>query len=513
MALAVWCSFFGLFPSAEEYLEGYVTLDSFVKSFPQGKLTVEQATIVLDQLVDVVRDALHRPIFIAHRDIKAENVLIHPQTMHIVLIDFGLSTHFSEREARLSTTCGSPAYHSPELWLSTQKPAGAVRYYGPEIDVWCCGLTVLRCLTGRRCPIGLSHASLGDMGEKVADALLSIADLPMRTTLAGFLQLNGLYRWAAFRDYRISASAANWRPACPERPFKGTTFIPTVPRYSLNLEFKGADNNADLLAPPRRGQRSITSTYPHTLRFENPQQHPNQAIVSYFKYCLRCAGIVYHQWPAADDFGPSSTFTTPAVDVGSFDEFPFTLQEPSLHAFKVTVYFHCALTTDALPAAGPSILKRLKAHCSRSSSTPPNQPKKPRTAHDDDDKRSADTVTTLDFWLCIESGGQTNTRTAPSYQLRVSDKRVLGCLKRAVSMPDNDQAVCFDSPLCSASADEEEGEEHGEQEIRGRRRTKAGSSGQDSLGRPQVSKKSSSQSTLHSARSRRSVSASVLSKS
>lgn len=40
------------------------------------------------------------------------------RTGHILLLDLGLATHFSLSKPRLTTCCGSPAYHSPgELLL------------------------------------------------------------------------------------------------------------------------------------------------------------------------------------------------------------------------------------------------------------------------------------------------------------------------------------------------------------------------------------------------------------
>ena len=119
----------GNFYLVERALIGYVTLDTLVTSSAEGKLPIGLARLVLDQLVSVCREALHKPIRIAHRDIKPENVLIHPTPHHLVLLDFGLATHFSEREPRLTTCCGSPAYHAPELWLSQRSSPGSVRYW------------------------------------------------------------------------------------------------------------------------------------------------------------------------------------------------------------------------------------------------------------------------------------------------------------------------------------------------------------------------------------------------
>lgn len=66
-------------------------------------------------------------IGVAHRDLKAENLLLDAQ-MNVKIADFGFSNRFSPGE-RLSTWCGSPPYAAPEVFRGKH-------YAGPEIDVW-----------------------------------------------------------------------------------------------------------------------------------------------------------------------------------------------------------------------------------------------------------------------------------------------------------------------------------------------------------------------------------------
>lgn len=485
-----------------------MTLDSFTKSCPGGKLTIEQATIVLDQLVDVVRNALHRPIFIAHRDIKAENLLINPRNLHLILLDFGLSTHFSEKEPKLSTCCGSPAYHSPELWLGLRSPAGTVRYYGPEIDVWCCGVTLLRCLTGKRCPVGTSHASLAHLGEKVTDALLTIPECPLRHALVGFLHLDGLKRWDAFRQYKLSliCSEDKWRPNPLDRPLKSTSFLQSLPRYSLNL---------DLVKPQTLGpfsHRSSTAAESRTLHFNNPERHPNQAVISFFKYCLRCAGILYHQWPQATDPGAVPAFTTPALDPSAINPFDFSFArtEPfhlNGHTMK-PIYFHCVMTPPATSNPRPSLLKRFHTSSTRSSSTPPNRSL-------ENSGLQSRPVEALEFWVCIEPDTLEDSEALPAYWIRISDAKALPALQRALDSSSNEQAVRLESPWpANAWGQDEESD-------RGRKPEKHFSSSTCAKkdARPPLFKDCGSQDssgsglTLHSKGSRRSVSVDVLARS
>ncbi|KAI4485780.1 hypothetical protein M0804_006269 [Polistes exclamans] len=70
---------------------------------------------------------------IAHRDLKAENLLLDAQ-MNVKIADFGFSNRFAPGE-RLSTWCGSPPYAAPEVFRGKH-------YAGPEIDVWSLGVVL-----------------------------------------------------------------------------------------------------------------------------------------------------------------------------------------------------------------------------------------------------------------------------------------------------------------------------------------------------------------------------------
>ena len=79
---------------------------------------------------------------IAHRDIKAENIMINEQTDEIKLIDFGFSCSFEEGE-KVTTACGSPHYSAPEIL--------AKQAYDPiKADVWSCGVLLFFMLSGKR---------------------------------------------------------------------------------------------------------------------------------------------------------------------------------------------------------------------------------------------------------------------------------------------------------------------------------------------------------------------------
>ena len=85
---------------------------------------------LFSQVVEAVRFCHERHV--AHRDIKAENIIFTDAGAEIVkLSDFGLSNTFRDG-VNLETPCGSMAYSAPELLLCEP-------YGGPAVDVWALG--------------------------------------------------------------------------------------------------------------------------------------------------------------------------------------------------------------------------------------------------------------------------------------------------------------------------------------------------------------------------------------
>jgi len=65
-----------------EYLKGFVLLDEYLKKNPEKCLDIIPN-------VNIVMNQLHRA-GISHRDLKGENIMIHPETLEIKIIDFGV---------------------------------------------------------------------------------------------------------------------------------------------------------------------------------------------------------------------------------------------------------------------------------------------------------------------------------------------------------------------------------------------------------------------------------------
>ncbi|GAA5863571.1 hypothetical protein JCM3774_006530 [Rhodotorula dairenensis] len=268
----------GHFYLVEENLQSSVTLEALVDGSPGGILQIDSAWAVLEQLCSVVRSLHEPPVKVCHRDIKPENVLVRvvpppssappntPPSLHLRLLDFGLATHFSSSSPQLATCCGSPAYHSPEIWrgLRDRNSSSSKAYWGPEVDVWCVGLTVLRCLVPERYPLGIGHTSLQSIADKVVTALLQVKDASVRQVLAMFLQLDGPKRMRAFDRFcdglpaRLEERARREgrRPRRPrpaedgssgpsQKPVKSTSFISSPLEHRLELFLDEASSASD----------------------------------------------------------------------------------------------------------------------------------------------------------------------------------------------------------------------------------------------------------------------------
>jgi serine/threonine protein kinase len=102
-------------------------------------LNEQQASRIFAQLGSVL-DYLHHEKRVVHRDLKAENVLL-DSSNNIRVVDFGLSRAFTKGNPFLQTTCGSPAYVSPEIIKEEPYTAAA--------DVWSSGVLLYAMVCGQ----------------------------------------------------------------------------------------------------------------------------------------------------------------------------------------------------------------------------------------------------------------------------------------------------------------------------------------------------------------------------
>ena len=126
----------GAFYLVMEYIEHGNMLE-FVNN--NGRLTEDKARRYFCQLISAL-DYLHNKRFVAHRDLKAENVLL-DRYDNIRLIDFGLSNQFTKGMPQLKTACGSPAYAAPEMIQGEP--------YTKAADMWSAGILLYAMVAGR----------------------------------------------------------------------------------------------------------------------------------------------------------------------------------------------------------------------------------------------------------------------------------------------------------------------------------------------------------------------------
>ncbi|KAK7265105.1 hypothetical protein RJT34_32721 [Clitoria ternatea] len=106
----------------------------------KGRLKEDAARIYFQQLISAVDFCHSRGVY--HRDLKPENLLL-DEHGNLKVSDFGLCT-FSEhltQDSLLHTTCGTPAYVSPEVIAKKG-------YDGAKADIWSCGVILYVLLAG-----------------------------------------------------------------------------------------------------------------------------------------------------------------------------------------------------------------------------------------------------------------------------------------------------------------------------------------------------------------------------
>lgn len=134
-------------------------------------LQESQARRIFYQIITVL-EYLHVEKHVVHRDLKAENVLL-DKNLNIRLVDFGLSKTFKKNFPFLMTTCGSPAYVSPEIIKELP--------YTSASDIWSAGVLLYAMVVG----------TLPFYGENISALLQQILNVnpPLPNNLSPELKL------------------------------------------------------------------------------------------------------------------------------------------------------------------------------------------------------------------------------------------------------------------------------------------------------------------------------------
>ncbi|QMS86981.1 AAA family ATPase [Nostoc edaphicum CCNP1411] len=161
--------------SLEAYHNGYVlVMEDFggvsLRQFTQGKtLTLEQFLPIALQLLDTLHQ-LHQQRII-HKDIKPANILIHPDTKQIKLIDFSIASLLPRETQEIQSIKGlegTLAYLSPE---QTGRMNKGIDY---RSDFYSLGITFFELLSGKLPfesydPMELVHCHIAKLPPCVCD--------------------------------------------------------------------------------------------------------------------------------------------------------------------------------------------------------------------------------------------------------------------------------------------------------------------------------------------------------
>lgn len=138
-----------------EYVKGGELFDRIAR----GRLREERARKLFQQLISAVNFCHNQGVY--HRDLKPENILLDGNG-NLKVSDFGLSALVDSKrqDGLLHTTCGTPAYVSPEV-ISKQG------YDGAKADIWSCGVVLFVLVAGY---LPFQDSNLMEMYRKIGKA-------------------------------------------------------------------------------------------------------------------------------------------------------------------------------------------------------------------------------------------------------------------------------------------------------------------------------------------------------
>ncbi|CAH9101175.1 unnamed protein product [Cuscuta epithymum] len=125
----------------------------------KGKMKPDVARKYFQQLISAVDFCHSRGVY--HRDLKPENLLL-DEDGNLKITDFGLSalSESKRQDGLLHTTCGTPAYVSPEV-------INRRGYEGAKADIWSCGVILYVLLSGY---LPFQDQNLMEMYRKICQA-------------------------------------------------------------------------------------------------------------------------------------------------------------------------------------------------------------------------------------------------------------------------------------------------------------------------------------------------------
>ncbi|WFD01584.1 hypothetical protein MOBT1_000256 [Malassezia obtusa] len=145
------------------------------------------------------------------------------------------------------------------------------------------------------------------MASRAKHVLQTLPSHPLRDQIARLLDLNGEKRIKNFEEIAQHYLAQQKDPhETLRRELKSTSFCPNTPQHSMLLPLVLKTDPAGQMTPGASSHTDTTinqAEYPEytQLTLLNPTKLHNLRILSFIKYCFRCAGILYHALPESDE--------------------------------------------------------------------------------------------------------------------------------------------------------------------------------------------------------------------
>jgi serine/threonine-protein kinase len=184
-----------------DYVEGETLLERLNQA-RRGRLPLEEALDVADQLCDVL-EYLHsqRPPVI-FRDLKPDNVMITPNGK-VKLIDFGIARFFKRGQTRDTVNLGTPGYAAPEQY-------GGSGQSDARADIYSLGVLLLHMVTGYDPTTATTPFSLPSLSDLRPDLPSTVEQVFSRAT-----QPQPDLRYDSVNEFRQALASRQTRPPTP----------------------------------------------------------------------------------------------------------------------------------------------------------------------------------------------------------------------------------------------------------------------------------------------------------